>query len=268
MAAHRPRSYDQSRMKILEACRRPSFAEKVQYTKPTGNSTIVGPSIRFAELALREWGNILYENQVVYDDSDSRRIQVTIIDLETNATFGASVQLTKSVERKNSKGREVVSERINTFGEKVYLVKATDDELLNKQAAMISKTLRNEGLRLIPQEIIEEAISVSQNVMRTQDAKDPDAARKKLVDVFNSLGVQPREIETFLRHPISQCTPQELQELRSIYLSIKDGEAKWVDYMKPKEESEPPSAELAKRAKEKITALKSDMGAAIEEISA
>jgi hypothetical protein len=258
MAFQKPRSYDQSRMKILEACRRPSFAEKVQYSKPAGGTSVAGPSIRFAELALREWGNVMYENQVVFDDENFRRVQVTIIDLETNATFGSSVQIPKTVERKNDKGREVVSERINVHGEKVYIVRATDDELLNRQAAQVSKTLRNEGLRLIPQEIIEEAISISQMTMQSQDQKDPDAARKKLADIFYSIGVQPKDIENYLRHPLSQCVPQELQELRSIYHSIKDGESKWIDYMKQKEE--PDSGEVARKTREKLSGLKKDMG--------
>jgi hypothetical protein len=263
MAMQKPRSYDQARIKILDACQRPSFAEKVRYSKPVGGSRIVGPSIRFAELALREWGNILYENQVVYDDEMTRRIQVTIIDLETNATFGAAVQISKTVERKNNKDREVISERVNSRGEKVYVVRATDDEIINKQSAMISKTLRNEGLRLIPQEIIEEAIEVSQETMQSQDAKDPDAARKKVVGAFNALGVQPKDLEQYLRHPLGQCVPAELQELRSIYSSIRDGEAKWIDYVKPKDDAENGNgnSEAARRAKEKIEALKKGMDA-------
>jgi hypothetical protein len=261
MAVQRPRSYDQSRLKILEACKRPSFAEKVQYSKPVGGSRVVGPSIRFAELALREWGNILYENQVVYDDEMTRRIQVTIIDLETNATFGASVQISKTVERKSDKDREVISERTNSRGEKVYIVKATDDEIINKQSAMISKTLRNEGLRLIPQEIIEEAIEASRETMQSHDAQDPDAARKKLVGAFNTLGVQPKDLEQYLRHPLGQCSPAEIQDLRSIYSSIRDGEAKWIDYVKPKDDGENGNSEAARKAKERLDALKKDMGA-------
>ena len=35
MAIQRPRSYDQSRIKILEACSRPAFAEKVEYRFPS-----------------------------------------------------------------------------------------------------------------------------------------------------------------------------------------------------------------------------------------
>jgi hypothetical protein len=63
MAMQRPRSYDQSRIKILEACSRPAFAEKVEYSKPVGGGKpIVGPSIRFAELALGS-GEYPYETR-------------------------------------------------------------------------------------------------------------------------------------------------------------------------------------------------------------
>lgn len=253
MAMQRPRSYDQSRIKILEACSRPSFAEKVEYSKPVGGGKpIVGPSIRFAELALREWGNISYESQVVYDDEITRRISVAITDLETNTTFSASIQLNKTVERKKTDGREVVGERINSYGDKVYIVKATEDEIMNKQAAAISKTLRNEGLRLIPQDIIEEAIERARETVKRRDKADPDAARKKLADAFAALRIMPTDLEKYLGHPLGQTSPAELQDLRSIYQTIKDGEAKWSDYVSPQGEE---SADAA-AAKEKLHSLK------------
>ena len=253
MALQRPRSYDQSRIKILEACSRPSFAEKVEYSKPVGGGKpIVGPSIRFAELALREWGNISYESQVVYDDEITRRISVAITDLETNTTFSASIQLNKTVERKKTDGREVVGERINSYGDKVYIVKATEDEIMNKQAAAISKTLRNEGLRLIPQDIIEEAIERARETVKRRDKADPDAARKKLADAFAALRIMPTDLEKYLGHPLGQTSPAELQDLRSIYQTIRDGEAKWSDYVSPQGEE---SADAA-AAKEKLHSLK------------
>nr|WP_321500230.1 hypothetical protein [uncultured Dethiosulfovibrio sp.] len=248
VAICRPRSYDQSRIKILEACSRPSFAEKVEYSKPVGGGKpIVGPSIRFAELALREWGNITYENQVLYDDESTRRISVVITDLETNTTFSSAIQIDKTVERKNAKGREVVSERLNSYGEKIYIVKATDDEIMNKQSAAVSKTLRNEGLRLIPQDIIEEAIERARETIKKRDKTDPDAARKKLADIFAVLRIMPADLEKFLGHPLGQTTPSELQELRSIYQTIKDGEAKWSDYVEQFQEESGPIAQESKR---------------------
>lgn len=238
MAMQRPRSYDQARVRILKACRRPDFAEKVEYSKPVGGKSIVGPSIRFAELALREWGNVFYENQVVYDDDNVRRVRVVIIDLETNTTYGKEIQMAKTVERRNATDREVLGERVNSEGKTVYTVRATEDELLTREAALISKALRNEGLRLIPQEIVEESIREARSTVKNADAMDPDAAKNKMIDLFYSLNVGPADLEKYLKHPIGQTSTAELGELRKIYTAIREGEAKWSDFANRADEAD------------------------------
>lgn len=256
VALSHPRSYDQSRFRIMEACRRPSFADKVEYKKPVGKTTITGPSIRFAELALREWGNIDYANTVIYDDEMNRRINVVITDLETNTTFSSSIQITKTVERKDNKGRDVISERINSYGEKIYIVKATEDEILTKQAAMISKALRNEGLRLIPQEIIEEAINIARLTQQKDVSSNMDEARKKISDAFGGLGIQPKHLEEYLGHPMSMCVPAEITDLRAIFNAIKNGEAKWNDFVS---EDEDVRGGALQSAKANLDALKNKL---------
>lgn len=259
VALTHPRSYDQSRFRIMEACRRPAFADKVEYKKPVGRTTIVGPSIRFAELALREWGNIDYSNTVVYDDDMNRRISVVITDLETNTTFSASIQITKTVERKDSTGRDVISERINSYGDKVYIVKATEDEVLTKQAAMISKALRNEGLRLIPQEIIEEGIDIARRTQQKDVSSNMEEARKKISDAFGGLGIQPKHLEEYLGHPMAMCVPAEITDLRAIFNAIKNGEAKWSDFTS---ENEDVRGGALQSAKANLDALKNKLASA------
>ncbi len=256
VALSHPRSYDQSRFRVIEACRRPAFADKVEYKKPVGKTTITGPSIRFAELALREWGNIDYANTVIYDDEMNRRINVVITDLETNTTFSSSIQITKTVERKDNKGRDVISERINSYGEKIYIVKATEDEVLTKQAAMISKALRNEGLRLIPQEIIEEAIDIARLTQQKDVSSNMDEARKKISDAFGGLGIQPKHLEEYLGHPMSMCVPAEITDLRAIFNAIKNGEAKWNDFVS---EDEDVRGGALQSAKANLNALKNKL---------
>lgn len=258
MAASRPRNYDDSRVRIMKACCRPAFAAKVEYSKPVGNSSISGPSIRFAELALREWGNIDYQNTVVYDDEHCRRINIVITDLETNTTFSSSVVVIKEIERKSSRGREVISERKNSFGETVYLVKATDDEVMTRQQALISKALRNEGLRLIPQEIIEEAIEISRNTLKTNIRQNPEAARNKMSDAFAALGIMPSELEKFLGHPLSQCSVDEIANLQAVYTAVKSGDAKWADYIGDDEEAKEKALSKAEALKEKLRKRKED----------
>ncbi len=260
MAYRKPRSEDQSRARILEACKRPGFAEKVEYSKPVAGRSIKGPSIRFAELALREWGNVLTETQVIYEDVNVRRVRVTTIDLETNATFSKEIQIAKTVERKQmTPDRELVGERKNTYGEQVFIVKSTDEELQNKEAAAISKAIRNEGLRLIPTDIIDEGMEVARQTLKDRDAKDPKAAKKKVLDSFAEIGVKPRDLEKLLRHSLDTVSPAELEDLRKIYQAIKDGEASWADYItEPQEGEEGPSSLKAQqeRVKEKLEAKK------------
>jgi len=245
-AMHNPRDFNQARDKILTACKRPGFAEKVEYSKPIGNKKVRGPSVRFAELAIREWGNVLTETTIVYEDENQRRLHVLCIDLETNSQHGQELVITKTVERKQpTSDREVIGERTNTKGEKVYIVAATEDELFNKQNAMISKVKRNEGLRLIPTDIIDEGVEIARETIKNEDAKDPASAKKKILDSFSEIGIKPNAIKQFLGHSLDDAlTPAELGELRRMYRAINDGEAKWKDYMEKGEEGEKEAPEI------------------------
>lgn len=243
MAMQRPRNEMQSRSRILEACKRPEFASRVEYAKPVGGKKIIGPSIRFAELAVREWGNVITETQLVYEDDHVRRVKVTVIDLETNATFGKEIQIKKTVERRDGKGREIVGERTNTYGEKVFIVLATDEELHTKEAALISKVIRNEGLRLIPQDIIDEGIEVARKTLHNRDAQDPKAALKKVVDAFGNIGISPRQLEVYLGHGLDIISPAEIQDLRGVYQAVSSGEASWAEYV-AKPESKAPANDV------------------------
>lgn len=247
MAMQRPRNFDQARINILRSCDRPGFAELAEYVKPVGGSNIIGPSIRFAEECVRNWGNMDVTQQVVYDDETVRRITVTVTDYETNASFSSSVQIDKTVERKNSSGREVLSERINSRGEKVFLVKATEEEIANKQGSAVSKAMRNDVLRLIPQDLIAEALERARETLKKKDKTDPDSARKKLSDAFAKIGIMPNDLKEYLGHDLAQIQPSELQELRGIYQSISDGQSKWSDYVTPPQEEESAQASDAKR---------------------
>ena len=99
MALRKPRDFNQSRDKILTACKRPAFAERVEYSKPVGTKKIRGPSVRFAEQAILSWGNILTETSIVYEDAEVRRLHILVIDLETNAQHGQKLMPKRLSER-------------------------------------------------------------------------------------------------------------------------------------------------------------------------
>jgi hypothetical protein len=235
VALRRPRDFDVARERLLKDCRRPSFAAGARYVKPIGkdkNKWPTGPSIRFAEAAIRAMTNIAVDTMSVYDDREKRIVRVTVTDLEANATYSLDVTVTKAVERKFIKDGDVVlRSRKNSYGDDVHLIEATDDDILNKQAALISKAIRTLGLRLIPGDLIDECMDIVVQTQRNEDARDPDAARRSLFDGFADLGVGAESLKALLGHNGETLTPAERDTLKGIYRAVRDGETTWREVM-------------------------------------
>lgn len=231
VALARPRDWDTVRARLMKECARPGFAEVARYHKPIGKG-VEGLSIRFAEAALRCMTNVLIESQVIYDDADKRQIRVSVTDLEANITYPIDVMVTKTVERSSiPAGETALSVRTNSKGQKTYTLRATEDDLLNKQNAQVSKAIRTSGLRLIPGDIQDEAEAAILATLRNRDKSDPDAAKKRVLDSFARLNIFPDAIKEYLGHPVEQVTPKELETLRALYTAMKDGEASWAEAM-------------------------------------
>ena len=247
MALARPRDLDLVRQKMLKDASRPSFATVAIYHKPVGNG-IEGPSIRFVESAIRNMTNILTETSTVSEDDERRVIRVAVSDLETNTYFSQDVTVTKTVERRKlPQGEKPIRVRANSNGQPIYILHATDDEILNKQNALISKAVRTLGLRLIPGDLVDEAIWEIKKTMAQQDRQDPDAAKHRIIDAFAQLGVSVEALKEFVGHELSALTPNEIQLLRTTYTSIKDGETSWKAVMDDKAEKEANAKEKAKQ---------------------
>jgi hypothetical protein len=235
MAMHRPRNIETVRVKLLEACKRPGFAATAKYSKPIGKGRVVGPSIRFAEEAARCLTNILVETPTLFDSPEKRVIRVLVTDLETNLSYSGDISLEKVVERKTLKqGQSAIRQRVNSQGEITFTVEATEDDLLVKQQAIASKHMRTGILRVLPGDILEEAMETVAATLKDADAKDPAAARRKVVDAFHEIGVSPTNLVDYLGNPLEQMNPSQLMELRTIYAALKDGETNWAALMEMK----------------------------------
>jgi hypothetical protein len=231
MAMKRPRDLDEVREALLKECRRPGFASVARYHKPIGKG-IDGPSIRFAEAAIRCMKNVTVETITVYDDREKRIMRVTVTDLENNIPYSQDVTVQKTVERKKTQsGDVIIRQRLNSYGEPVYLIEATDDDILNKQNALVSKAVRTLGLRLVPGDLIDEAMDMVMAVQRKKDAEDPDAAKKRLLDAFSEKGVTVAQIKDYLGHGVETLEPKELTDLRGLYAALRDGETTWREIM-------------------------------------
>lgn len=233
MALQCPRSYFAAEQAVVKACENPLFAEKVEYKLPRGGTTISGPTIRLAELIRREWRNIFTTERVMHDDERQMIVQVTAMDLETNSIETAEVVIPKTVERRYVKdGQEIISERENSLGKKVYTVRATDSEVDMMRKAMISKALRNAIFRLVPAELVQIALATARQTIQTADAKDPKEAIRRLIFCFEEQGVSIDKIEKEIGHTLEKANTADVKKLRGLYKQMLNG-ASWDDLTNP-----------------------------------
>ncbi|HMI91956.1 MAG TPA: hypothetical protein VK509_11360 [Polyangiales bacterium] len=250
MAVHRPRDLDVVRVKLLKECTRPGFAETARYRRPIGKKQnertkqweeafIEGPSIRFAEAAIRAMGNIDIQSPTIYDDDRTRIVRVVVTDLEANATYSLDITVEKTVERRKLRGKQKpLGIRENSYGDTVYIVFATGSEVTVKQSAEVSKAIRTLGLRLLPGDIQEECMA---KCIATRDAKikeDPEGARKGMIDGFASIGVSPDELKLYVQQDLSSLSPVQIGELRDLFLAIKDGVTTWGEVKRARAEED------------------------------
>jgi len=267
LAIRQPRDIEDVRVRLMKDCKRPRFAEAARYSKPVGRAKneetgewedqfIDGPSARFAEAALRHLGNMQVEATVIYDDDQQRIVRVIATDLETNATTSGDVATTKVVERRKLKsGQRPLRTRTNSYGDQLYIVAATDDEVANKVAAGVSKMRRNLILQLVPADILEECMDQCVATQDAADKADPDAARRKMLDSFVDVGVAPSQIAKLLGHETDVLNPVELRDLRAIYFAIKDGETTWRAVLESRTGDADPEDKKASSQKARVDAI-------------
>lgn len=260
IALQRPRDMMVVRQKLLDRCKSKTFASIARYSVPRGGKSISGPSIRFVEEMLRNFGNSSAETVTLYDDQEKRILRCEVVDYETNNSWAKEVTITKTQERKQlAQGQTPLGKRVNSYGEVVYLVPTTEDDLVMKEASAISKAMRGLGLRVLPGDIVEEAQAVVLTTMRNADAEDPGGAIKDLVDKFASAKVNAAMLAEYLGHPVAESTLDEIAELRSIGVAMREGAVRWREVVDAKlvpapSGSDPKAAEAHAKTVEDVKA--------------
>lgn len=230
MALQRPRDVTKFRQLMLDACRRPRFAESALYARPQGKESIEGFSVRFAEAAASAFGNLRLDQEITSDSPETRTVQIHVTDLEANLTVTQSVIIEKTVERRSKAGRDVLDTRQNSYGDTVYVVRATEDEAFMKQNSAASKALRTAILRVLPADILDECEDVIAETRR-RDAKaaNPAELARRIVGSFSKFAVGRGELEALIGHPLEQATPEELEQIRGWRTALDQPDTTWAD---------------------------------------
>lgn len=212
-----PRSEDAAYQKLISACKRTSFAEKAEYKFPRGGQTVSGPSAHIAREALRVWGNMQSGTEVIRDTDTERHIRSFAWDVENNTRKVAEATFKKKIFRKG-KGLVDPDERDLR-------------EMTNRFAAINE---RNCILQLIPADVIEDAVREARKTLQAETERDPGAVKKRLISAFDDIHVPVAELEAYLGHSLDTCSSAELDDLRAIYSSIRDGNSIWGEYVEAK----------------------------------
>jgi hypothetical protein len=250
MAMQRPRDLDEVRQLLRRECSRPGFAEVATYARPVGKKQndqgqwveafAEGLSIRFAEVALRCMGNISTEAVTLFDGETERMIRITATDLESNATWSRDVTIKKTVERKQlKKGQASLGTRLNSYGDRVYIVEATDSEVAVKEAAEVSKASRTAILRIIPGHLQDECFELCRKVAADKSARDPEGSRNACLDAFAGVQVSKADLEELIGGAFGKASPAQIDDLRRLYVAIRDGESTWAETIAARREVKP-----------------------------
>lgn len=208
-----PRDENAAYTRIVQSCRRPTFAEGARYAFPRGGKTVSGPSVKLAREMARAWGNLRYGLRIVAVDDDQVHIRGYALDLETNNYVEAEDRFAKLVQRKKGNRTEWVEPDERDLR-----------ELVNRRGAIL---MRNCLLQVLPPDVTEDAEREAQATLKKaakgELAQDRPAAIRRLALAFDALGVTTDMLAGFLGHELDLITEDELAELRAVYASIQDG---------------------------------------------
>jgi hypothetical protein len=109
--------------------------------------------------------------------------------------------------------------------------KLTDErDIYELVANMGARRLRACILNVIPGDIVEEAVNECNRTMSGRSNEPIKDRLRKMLNAFSSISVDAAMIERYLEHPLDNINEEELNNLRAIFTTIKDGQAKREDY--------------------------------------
>lgn len=224
-----PRDEVQAYAKAIEACQRPSMAEKAFYSFPRGGQTVEGPTIRFAEELARCWGNIDYGIKELSQDNGKSEMQAYAWDLETNAQ---SVQNFTNPHQREQ-------------GKKMVALTSQRD-IYENNANMATRRLRSRILAILPSWFVEDCVEECKKTVAGNNELPLVDRVKKMVVMFAKFGVTQEQIEKRLKRKVDTMTADDFVEYIGIFNAIKNKESKISEWF----ESEEIASDLTNALKE------------------
>lgn len=204
--------------RILNACTRPTLAERALYTYSRGGTEITGPSIRLAEAVAQQWGNIQFGIRELDQRGDMSTVQAFAWDVETNTRREVTFQV--QLVRHTKKGAYRLEDPRDIY------------EMVANQGA---RRVRACILSVIPGDVIESAVAQCDVTLRAKADTSPETLQK-MVEAFGEYGVSKEQIEKRIQRRLDTIQPAQVISLKKIFVSLRDGmsvAADWFDLPEP-----------------------------------
>lgn len=207
MAKRFPRNEIESYNRIMRACQRKSIAEKAEYEYPRGGQKVTGPSIRLAEVAAQNWGNIDFGIVELEQRKGESQVMAYAWDLETN-TRQTKIFSVPHI-RSTKKGNIPLTDPRDIY------------EMVANQGA---RRMRACILGVIPGDVIESAINqCHQTLLNGENRPLIDVIKEVTLYFQRDFNVPVEALEKYIGCKSESFSMNDCIRLRKVYVSLKDG---------------------------------------------
>lgn len=239
-----PRDPREAMDRILNACTRPTLAEKALYSYSRGGSDITGPSIRLAEAMAQAWGNMDYGIRELSQEAGVSTVEAYAWDIETNTRQRKIFQVSHI--RHTKKGSYALTDPRDIY-----------ENVANNGA----RRLRACILGVIPGDVTEAAQAQCEETLHANADTSPEGLRKVLT-AFEAFGVTKEQIEKRIQSRMEAIRPAQVVHLKKVYVSLRDGMSKPEDWFEPTAAPTPePAQTTTKPGASRASQLAADLGA-------
>jgi hypothetical protein len=218
IAQARPRDQHASTARILEACRRKKLAEKATYAYKRGDTMIQAPSLDLVQMVATHWGNIKFGFREVGAGPDYTEVEAYAWDLETNTEATRLFRVHRS-------------RRYMVDDQKQSNLRSERDRYEN-MASVAQRRVRACIEQVIPDDIFDQAVDECQKTLQREDPRSREEKIEEMVIAFDKISVTKKQLETYLGHPVRGAVEAQLNSLRRVYQSIRDGLSQREDHFK------------------------------------
>lgn len=210
VADTRPRDPAVCVANILRECEVTEVAEKAIYRVQRGNTFAIGPSIRLAEVLVRNWPHLHCTVEMVEFSDKKSTWRAVVWDAQSNSRK-TIVETIRHVRYSKAKGNTELT---------------NPDEIYEVCMSKMARRLRNCILAMIPTYVTEKAMAKCRQVKESRGDLTWERVQKML-EAFARVGVTQAMIEKWLGYTIDRNNLPEkghVITLGEIYNSIESGE--------------------------------------------